>query len=74
MDPANTEIFRIEVMWQVIWQVLILISTFTFPSKALFYYIDEATGESEKTLLLSKNVCDSEDVFSLTDTYVTQVI
>ena len=56
------------------WQVLILTSTFTFPSKALLHHIDDATGLSEKTLLPPKNVYDSEGVFSLTNTYATQII
>ena len=74
MKPANTEIFKIEVMWQVTWRVLILTSTFTFPNKALLYHTDDTTGLSGKTLSLRKNVCDSEGVFPLTNTYATQVI
>ena len=42
--------FKIEVTWQVTWQVLILTSTFTF-FQVLLHYIDNATGLSRKTLL-----------------------
>ena len=56
------------------WRVLILTFTFTFLSKALLHYIDNATDLSRKMLSPLKNVCNSEAVFPLTDTYVTQVI
>ena len=74
MEPANTEIFRIKVIWQVTWQVLILTSTFTFPSKTLLHHINDATGLNKKTLLPPKNVYDLEDIFPLTDMYAIQVI
>ena len=45
-----------------------------FLNKALLYCIDNATDLSGKMLLLSKDVCDSEGVFPLTNTYATQVI
>ena len=66
--------FRMEVTWQVTWWVLIWTSTFTFPSKALLYHIDNVTNLSKKMLLPRKNVCDSEDVFPLTDIYAIQTI
>ena len=68
---CNIVTFRIEVTWQVRWQVLILTSTFTFSSKTLLHRINDATGLSKKILLASKNICDSEGVFSLIDTYAT---
>ena len=39
-----------------------------------YYHFNGATGLSRKTLYVALNVCDSEGVFSLTDTYATQVI
>ena len=47
---------------------------YLFPSKALLHHIDNATNLSGKTSLPPKNVCDSEGVFPLIDTYATQVI
>ena len=38
------------------------------------HHLDGATGLSEKTSYVALNVCDSEDVFPLTDMYTTQVI
>ena len=35
------------------------------------YHLDGATGLSGKTSYITLNVCDSEDVFPLTDTYTT---
>ena len=61
-------------MWQVMWQVLILTSTFIFPSKALFYHINDTTSLSGKMLSLPKNVRDSKNIFPLTDMYAIQVI
>ena len=66
--------FKIEVMWQITWQVLILTFTFTFPSKALLYHINNTTGLSGKTLSPSKDIYDLEGVFPRTDIYATQVI
>ena len=45
-----------------------------FLSKTLLYHIDDTTGLSENTSSPLKNLCDSEGVFPLTDTYATQVI
>ena len=39
-----------------------------------YYHLDGATGLNGKTLYVALNVCDSEGVFPLTDTYATQVI
>ena len=39
-----------------------------------YYHLDGATSLSGKTLYIALNVCDSEDVFPLTDMYATQVI
>ena len=38
------------------------------------HHLDGATGLSKKTLYVALNVYDLEGVFSLTDTYATQVI
>ena len=77
MEPANTEIFRIEIMWHTIGNVTSFDIDFYLIyllSKALLYYINNAISISRKTLLLPKDVCDLEGVFLLTDTYATQVI
>ena len=59
---------------QVTWRVLILTSTFTFLSKTLLYHIDNAIGLGGKNVIAIMNVCDSEGIFLLTNTYATQVI
>ena len=38
------------------------------------HHLDGAIGLGGKTSFVALNVCDSEGVFSLTDTYATQVI
>ena len=38
------------------------------------HHLDGATGLSGKTSYVALNVCDSEGVFPLTDTYTTEVI
>ena len=38
------------------------------------HHFDGATSLSGKKSYVALNVCDSEDVFPLTDTYATQVI
>ena len=44
-----------------------------FLNKTLFYYIYNTISLCEKILYIISNVCDLEDVFSLIDTYATQV-
>ena len=64
----------IEITWQVTWFVLILTSTFTFLSKALFHHIDDTTNLSEKMLSPLKIICDSKALFPLTNMYAIQII
>ena len=55
VEPANTKIFRIEVTWHTIRNIISLNINFHLIyllSKALLHHIDDATSLSKKTLYI----------------------
>ena len=76
MKPANALIFKIEVTWHTLGNVISLdIDFYLIPplSKTLFYHIYNASGLCRKIFYITQNIYESEGVFLFTNTYVTDI-